>query len=148
MPIGIGPIGGFRGAPGSSPVLPFIFDRAASVQNTATTLIASWRNDTGYDLVLSHVSVVSDPGAAQNITAAQLYISPDSSVLFPVIRWLKRDDVAKAANLDSSLDWDGWVIVPQGWFVEGRTLFNAGGASNGVFLTLLAYALQLRQLAF
>jgi hypothetical protein len=87
-------------------------------------------------LVLKNLTSQALPGAAQNVSTFHLLsLVPPTPGTNSIELTLIRN--ALAVGVNSILTWTGDVLVPPGWRVRARAVFNAAAAANTVGLDVV-----------
>lgn len=100
----------------------------APVSSAASNFVfASYTVPADRALLLHHLAARGDPGAGQLITDIHIFLQAPAGS-FTVT--LERDEVAKAANANAIVTWQGELVIPPNWQVVGAITFDAGVQVN------------------
>jgi len=103
--------------------------------------VAQWQNTTTFDLMLNALQATFTPVGGQTGNDANLVVSPEPGyIIGPMEGMLKRNVTNSSAVVN--LDWQGRIVVPNGYYIKATDTFN-GGVANLIDLMLFAYALVL-----
>lgn len=114
--------------------------RNAGTSSAAASVAATIMNVENRVLLLSHIMVIAQPGAAQNVVDIQITIRPPDG---SEDHWVdgKRDDGAATRN--GYLTWQGSIVVPPRWRVLGWGIYNAGANANATTVTAAGIVIPL-----
>jgi hypothetical protein len=107
---------------------PLITDQVVSA--ALTTVDALIRVPDGRCLILTTAVTSVDPGAGQNFTAITLALLAPGPVATANVVEIAENRTPGAADANFALAWSGAVLVPPGWAVLARNVFNSGVAAN------------------
>lgn len=92
----------------------------------------SWQVPQGRALILQHVHCFFQPGGVQISSLRRILVRPAAAGTTEV--WLHEERNSLAAGVGQELTWQGSIILPERWYVQGYGEFN-GGVANELVLS-------------
>lgn len=88
-------------------------------------------------LVLTNAAGFFNPGAGQLLSRLQLLAFPEGPA--GTVRYSIVDRPGGVADANVHFDWQGEVVIPPGWGVVARGVFDSGVAANSVNVEIHGY---------
>jgi len=86
----------------------------------------------GRALLLQHVNCIFQPTGGFASSLRRILVRPPTAGSIEI--WLDEQRSALAANVAAQAGWQGSLLIPSGWFVQGYGEFS-GGAANELTLS-------------
>ena len=109
----------------------------------AATLSAVVQVQTDRPVLLTNLTALMLPGAAQTLTHGFLEMGPNNVVSAQRFIAIFVPQVGLPAATRIVHNWTGEIIVPPGFFIRARGEFNAGAAANFVSLQAMGLSIPL-----